>query len=128
MTVTIRHPRRGLALVVAVAVLIIINLIVVGIVMGGARDHELTVRRMDTIRSFYAAEAGMNMAIREMMNSADEDLDGGTGTISDDGNPSNDPSLGPAQFFVTSTSGSQTTLTSEGRSGNPRRAMESIPK
>ena len=71
----------------------------------------------------------MTMAIREMMNSADEDLDGGTGTISDDGNPSNDPSLGPAQFFVTSTtSGSQTTLTSEGRSGNARRAMESIPK
>ena len=35
--------------------------------IGGGRDHDLTVKRMDTLRAFYAAEAGMNIAIRELM-------------------------------------------------------------
>ena len=77
---------------------------------------------METIRAFYATEGGMNLAIRELMINFDDDGDGGIGTISDDGNAANDPTVGSAQLEVTaSTAGSVTTLTAEGRSGNARR-------
>ncbi len=103
-------------------VLILINLIVISMVISAARDHLLTVRRMETIQAFYAAEGGMNMAIRELILNSNEDGDPGIGTISDDGDSANDPTVGSAQLVVTaSTAGSVTTLTSQGRSGNARR-------
>ncbi len=107
--------------------LVIVNLIIVGIVIGGARDHDLTIKRIETIESFYAAEAGMNMAIREMMNNADEDGDGAIGTISDDGNAANDPTFGQAQVLViVAVAGPPTTLRSKGRSGDARREVETV--
>ncbi len=103
---------------------------VVGIALGLSRDHSLTVRRMETVEALYAAEAGLNMSIREMMNDQDEDLDGGTGTVSDDGDPGTDPTLGNAQFNVVSSYDpgppGETTLTAEGRSGDARRKMQSV--
>ncbi len=103
-------------------VLILINLAVISMVISVARDHLLTVRRMETIRAFYATEGGMNMAIRELMINFDDDGDGGIGTISDDGIAANDPTVGSAQLEVkASTAGSVTTLTGQGRSGNARR-------
>ena len=69
----------------------------------------------------------MNMAIREMMNDADEDGDGAIGTISDDGNAATDPTFGQAQVLVTSAvAGPQTTLTSQGRAGEARRNVEAV--
>jgi hypothetical protein len=132
-----RHTRRGAAAVAVVVVLIIIDLIIVGIALGGGRDHDLTVRRLQTIQAFYASEAGMNMAIRELIADDDEDSDTGIGTISaddpvDDGNDPKppDPVSGDAQVVVTATadtpSAGQTTLTSTGRSGEARREMETI--
>ncbi len=110
--------------------LIIVDLIIVGFVVGLGRDHNLTLHRMRTLEAEYAAEAGINMSIREMMNDADEDGDGAVGTISDDSNDGNDPTLGNAQFVVTAAADTpltgQTTLTSSGRSGEARRQMESI--
>ena len=90
--------RQGSAAMAMIVLLMIVDLIVVALVITGTRDHDLTVRRLQTIEAFYAAEAGMNMAIRELMNSADEDGDLTIGTISDDSpvNPANDPTLGPA--------------------------------
>ncbi|MHC4128087.1 MAG: hypothetical protein ACYS1E_15180 [Planctomycetota bacterium] len=122
--------RRAVAAVAMVVILLFIDLIVVGMVVGLGRDHDLTVHRMRTLEAEYAAEAGMNMSIREMMNDADEDGDGAIGTISDDSNDGNDPALGNAQFVVTAAADTpvvgQTTLTSAGRSGEARRQMESI--
>jgi hypothetical protein len=122
--------RRAVAAVTMVVILLIVDLIIVGIVVGLSRDHDLTVRRMQTIEAMYAAEAGVNMSIRELMNDADEDGDGTTGTISDDSNDANDPTLGNAQFVVTAAADTpaagQTTLTSEGRSGEARRKVEGI--
>lgn len=110
-----------------IIVLVLLNLIIVGMVLGGARDHDLTTRRIETIQSFYAAEAGMNMAIREMMIDTDEDGDGTIGTISDDATPANDPTLGQAQVFVTlAVAGPQTTLTSQGRAGDARRHIAAV--
>ena len=113
-----------------VVILLILDLIIVGIVIGLSRDHDLTIRRMQTIEAMYAAEAGVNMSIRELMNDADEDGDGTTGTISNDSNDANDPILGNARFVVTAAADTpaagQTTLTSEGRSGEARRKIEGV--
>jgi hypothetical protein len=123
-----RHA-KGVAAVAMVVILLIIDLAIVGIVVGLSRDHDLTVRRVQTIEALYAAEAGVNMSIREMMNTADEDgdagLGNGIGTISHDNDEGTDPTLGNARFVVTKVKvGDVTTLTSEGRSGDARRKME----
>ncbi len=126
---SMRSKRRshGAVAISMVIALVVVDLIIISIVIGGARDHDLTIKRIETIESFYAAEAGMNMAIREMMNSADEDGDGAIGTISDDGNAANDPTFGQAQVLVTaSVAGPQTTLRSKGRSGDARREVETV--
>lgn len=119
--------RRGTIMVVVLVMLLIVELIVVSIVIGGARDHDLTLRRMQSVESFYASEAGINMAIREIIEGADEDGDTKIGGISDDGNAANDPTLGNAQVFVIAvTVGADTTLTSEGRSGETKRTARAI--
>ena len=121
-----RHRRATVAISMIIA-LVVVNLIIISIVIGGARDHDLTIKRVETIQAFYAAEAGMNMAIREMMNDTDEDGDGAIGTISDDGNAANDPTFGQAQVLViVSVAGPPTTLRSKGRSGDARREVETV--
>ena len=110
-----------------IVLLLVVELIIVGMVLGGARDQSLTMRRCETIRAFYAAEAGMNMAIRELMENSDEDGDGGIGTISDDDDPSNDPEMEGASVYVQAVPGAgQTTLESRGVSGEARRLLEAV--
>jgi Tfp pilus assembly protein PilX len=120
--------RRGVSILTVVALLLVLNLMIVGLVTGTGRDHDLTSRRMETVRAFYAMEAGVNMAMRELMESSDEDGDGMAGTISDDTDDGTDPSLsGGARVVVTlSTSGAETTLSSEGRAGEARRHAEAV--
>ena len=122
--------RPGVAAVAMVVLLLIVDLVIVGIAVGLSRDHDLTVRRIQTIEAMYAAEAGVNMSIREQMYAADEDGDGTVGTISDDSNDANDPTLGGANFVVTAAPNTpvvgQTTVTSEGRSGVARRSLEAV--
>ena len=84
---------RGSAAVAMILVLVILQIVVVAVVLAGGRDQDLTLKRLDSIRGFYAAEGGMNMAIREMRTSTDEDGDGGIGTISNDGNSANNPTI-----------------------------------
>jgi len=122
-----------MAAISMVVVLMIIDLMIISMVVGGARDHDLTVRRMDTIRAFYAAEAGMNMAIRERMldppNDEDNDTGGAdTGSISDDADDANDPGFGTPKNtqFVVTLSADKKTLTSTGRSGDAKREMEAF--
>lgn len=119
-----------MVVVTTVVLMVIIGLIIVGIVVNQAREHDLTIRRMQTIESVYAAEAGMNMSIREFMIPADEDGDGVIGTISDDGIDATDPTLGNARFVVTAAADTpavgQTTLTSEGRSGEALRRIQAV--
>ncbi len=122
--------RRGLVVVVMILLMIVVDLIIIGMVVSQARDHDLTVRRLQTTEALYAAEAGANMSIRELMIPADEDGDTGIGTISDDTDDATDPALGNAQFVVTSAADTpavgQTTITSEGRSGTARRRMQAV--
>lgn len=119
------RTRRGSAAVSAVIVMAILGLIVITVVAGGARDQDLTVKRLQTVRAFYAAEAGMNMAIRELMEGADEDGDGIIGGISDDGDSATDPAFGSATVAVSAAeSATETTLTSRGHAGDARRTIE----
>jgi Tfp pilus assembly protein PilX len=120
-----RRARRGGAGIAVVIVLVVLQLVVVGVVLGGARDQGIAVSRLDSVRAFYAAEGGMNMALREIMLATDADADGTVGTISDDGNPANDPAFGDAQVSVSmSVPGGTTVLTSRGRSGEAVREAE----
>ncbi len=122
--------------VAMIVLMIVVDLIIVSMVVSQARDHDLTVRRLQTVESFYAAEAGMNMAIRELMIPLDEDGDSdglwpfGIGTISDDDLPATDPTLGNARFVVTAEENTpdtgKTTITSEGRSGEAQRRMQAV--
>jgi hypothetical protein len=125
-----RGQRRGVAAVAMVVIMLMIDLIVVGLVLSTGRDHDLTIHRLRTLEAMYAAEAGVNMSIREMMIPADEDGDGTIGTISDDSDDGTDPSVGDARFVVTAAADTpyvgQTTLTSTGRSGAARRKAETI--
>jgi hypothetical protein len=92
-----------------------VDVIILGFVLGNSRDQDLTVQRLDTVRAFYAAEGGINMAIREMMVNLDEDGDGTIGSISDDGDGGNDPTLSGATVSVqVGTAGGQITLESLG--------------
>jgi len=113
-----------------VVILLMVDLIVIGFVLGLGRDHNLTVHRMQTLEAMYAAEAGVNMSIREMMYDVDEDGDGTAGTISDDGDDGTDPAVGNARFVVTAAADTpaagQTTFTASGRSGEARREMEAV--
>ena len=79
-----RSPRRGAAAVITVIILLLIDLMILSIVIGSARDQDVSVRRLETVQAFYAAESGMNMALRELMENDDEDGDGAIGSISDD--------------------------------------------
>lgn len=113
--------RSGVVVVAMIILLLIIDLVVVGLVVSGSRDHDLTVKRLGNIRAFYAAEAGMNMAIREVLIDADEDGDCRIGSISHDGDSGNDPGFTASSFVVAGTSsGCSTTIDSYGSSGEAR--------
>ena len=105
-----------------IIVLIIAELVIIGIVLGGARDQDLSVTRLSTVHAFYAADAGMNMALREIATATDDDGDGEIGSISDDGNDANDLDIGPAQVRVSvDRTALATTLTSTARCGEAMR-------
>ncbi len=120
-----RHlNRRGTAAVIMVVVLIVVTVAVVGMTTGGAREFDLSERRIETIQAFYASEAGINMAVRELVVIADEDGDGSIGTISDDGNDANNPSFGIARVVVTlSIVDGDSVLTSSGTAGETTRRV-----
>lgn len=120
-----RSLRRGAGGIAAVVTLVFAQIFVVGAVVTGTRDQDLTPLRLDTTRAFYASEAGINMAVREAMSGVDEDGDGTAGTISNDGNASNDPTLVTARFSVSMTlTNGVAQMSCAGRSGNARRKAD----
>ncbi len=124
MTPLTRHTRRmrsGSASTGVVLALAALQLMVVGVVMGGARDQDVTSKRLDALRAQYAAEAGVNMAAREFAQNADEDGDGTTGTIS------TKTALPRATFSVGKTvAGSTSTFTVNAASGEAARRAQLV--
>lgn len=125
------HPRahrQGVAILGMLIVLMIGGFIVFGMVIGGAREQDLMLKRVETVRAFYAAEAGINMALRELMLTTDEDGDGFIGSVSDDGVDANNPGIGSASVYVSAdpSQPEQLTLTSHGRCGEAQRTLEIV--
>lgn len=107
-----RHQRRATVLIALVVALIVIQLLVIGATIMGSREIALTNSRVEGTRAVYAAEAGANMAAREVIASIDYDSDGKIGGVSDDANSGNNPALGTASFVgVQSSAGGTTTIT-----------------
>jgi len=108
-----------------IAVLLLLELAIVGAVVIGRSDQDLLVRRMESCRALYAAEAVASMALRELETDTDEDGDGGIGTISHDGDPGTDPRIGPATAYATTeVVGPDLLLTCFGTSGEATRSLE----
>lgn len=120
--------RRGAVALAMVLALVLLELAIVAMVVAGARRHDLVGARVNSMRSFYAAEAGINMGVRELMNQMDEDGDGTIGAVSDDGNSSNNPGSGQATSFVVSKNmnGSQTILRSVATANSTVRFIEVV--
>lgn len=111
--------------VTLVAAMVLAQAVVVVSVVGGGMHHDLTLQRIDTQRAFYMAEAGAAMALREAWLNTDEDGDGTIGGISNDGDPSNDPTLGGASVSVEAGEDSGTLrLVATGRAAEARRRVE----
>lgn len=112
-------------IVPVVLALVVGGIVVFGLTATSGREGEIVRRRLETARAFYAAEAGVNMARRELRLNRDEDGDGGVGSVSDDGDPENDPAVGMARVCVAIEAGtSGVVLSSRGRCGSSRREIE----
>lgn len=113
--------------VMVIIVLLLTSIFIIGIVSGSSRDLDSSARRLETVQAFYAAEAGVNMALRELIINNDEDSDGTIGSISDDATDANDPAIGVARVVVslTSTPPDQS-MDSEGRSGQAKRNIVAV--
>jgi hypothetical protein len=110
--------RRASILIALILVLIIVQIAVIGVVSLGSKDHSLTKLRLEASQSEYASEAGVNMALREVYDGADEDGDGTIGSISA-------KTINGASVSVSaSVSGSTTTLTSTAAAATAKRATQ----
>lgn len=119
-----KRAQRGSVSVPLIVILATLQIIVAAMVLSGVRGGELSARRIETARAFYAAEAGANMAVREVMRGVDEDADGRIGGVSDDSNSATDLALGTARIVAESVSaGGTTTITVTGRAGEAARRI-----
>lgn len=124
INILLKHNRKGIIIIAVVVMVLLAEYAVVGLILVVSHDQFMAVDRLNTVRAFYAAEGGMNMAIREIINDSDEDLDGAIGTISDDDNANNNPTLGVASVMVVATNqGNDTELTSLGSAGDSNRSI-----
>lgn len=116
--------RRGSAVVALVVLLALLMIVVATMVVAGARDLDLGVQRISTARAFYAAEAAVNLGLREVAVGADLDGDGVVGSVSDDGIATNGPLLNGVRLSAGATpAGGSTTIESLGVSGEAGRRV-----
>jgi len=92
--------RRGAALVAFVTALLVIGTLTLTVLQMtglGAHSHLAHYRSNG---AFYAAESGIELALREVNLSSDIDSDGTIGSISNNGNSADDPALTSGSFNV----------------------------
>ncbi len=120
-----RGARRGTIVVALVAALVVLQLLVVALAIAGARDQDLSVRRLEAARAYYAADAGASMAMRELVLDSDEDGDGGIGSVWSNaigGAPAIGPAGGVSPVSVSDVGGTSV-VTSSGSSGVSTRTI-----
>lgn len=101
----VAHRRGSVAVAVLIA-MVVLTLVVFSVVRGGLHDREISATRVQSSRAFYAAEAATNIALAEVFSNTDHDGDGTIGTLSNDSNTANDPTLAGSQFYVTTAAAS----------------------
>lgn len=124
-----RSARRGSILVVTVVAMIILLMLVATVVLSGGREGEQSQLRFQEARAGYAADAGANMALREIRRNTDLDGDGAIGTISNDNNTGTDPTVGVGGAKVRVTPSGTNIYTVSSRTGTPARryTLTAIP-
>ncbi len=117
MTRPRRTARRGTVLIALIVALVIVQIAVVGVAVLGAREQDLSVRRLESAKAFYAAESAANISIREIAQLSDDDGDATIGSIAS-GNLASGLSIngGKAAASV-SVSGTTYTVTASGGNG-----------
>jgi hypothetical protein len=105
------------AVVSFVAALLIIGAMVLWIFQGTAATNTSALGHFYSTGAMYAAESGLEMALRELNQSppTDIDSDGTIGSISDNGNAADDPQLATGAFYVQKVSSSPPTYRGMGR-------------
>src|SRR5205085_12232111 len=83
-----------------IVLMIYLMLVITGVAVCDCRDSDAGRARILADRAFYAADAGIQMAVREIMEDADEDGDGVIGGISHDSNSANNPRFNGADVDV----------------------------
>jgi hypothetical protein len=94
--------RRGVAIITFVAALLIIGTFVLWLFSLTASTATTALAHYYSMGAFYAAESGIEMGLRELTRSppTDIDSDGLVGTISNNGNPNDDPALATGALYV----------------------------
>ncbi len=92
--------RRGMAVIGFVIALLVIGSFALWLFQLNAASSRSTLSHYYSTGAFYAAEGGLEMALRELNHGNDIDSDGTNGTISDNDDPTDDPSVATGVFFV----------------------------
>lgn len=112
-----RNRRRALAIVGFVVMLLVIGSFALWLSQLTSATSRTTLSHLYSTGAFYSAESGIEMALRELNSTpaSDIDSDGTIGTISNNGNSADDPSLAMGTFFVDKTSNSPPLYRATGR-------------
>ena len=100
-----RHRRPAVAVLSFVVALLVIGTIVLMTVQLTSVGAIGYLGHYDSTGAFYAAESGIEMALKELSDGNDNDTDGTIGSISDNGNAGDDPSTATGSFSVQSVAG-----------------------
>lgn len=95
--------RRGAALIAFVTALLVIGTMTLTVLQMTAIGSHSHLAHYRSNGAFYAAESGIEMAIREVNQGSDIDSDGTIGSISNNGNAADDPTLASGSFNVSVT-------------------------
>lgn len=103
-----------MALIAFVAAMLVIGTFALWILQLTAATTTSSLAHYYSTGAFYAAESGLEMAMFEL-NWNVTDSDGTIGTISDNGNPADDPALTTGAVFVQEIGGSPPVYRANGR-------------
>lgn len=102
--------RRGVAMLAFVAALLVIGILVLWLAQYAGTASISYSGHYISSAALYAADSGAELALREAKTGTDVDGDGTVGSVSNDGNDNNNPTLGYGSFKV-SVSGKTYTAT-----------------
>jgi hypothetical protein len=104
-------------LIAMILALVALQIVLVGVTVLGTREQDLTVRRLESARAFYAAEGASNIAVREVAQLLDDDGDATVGSIAL-GSLTSGVTIGGSKAAASvSVLGTTYTITTSGQSG-----------